>query len=417
MPATYQKRILSGKTPAGELVSLWVDVRDSKKTAYNLYVNRRCIQTLSGKPAAETRFESLLRDGYQDISFPEKLRDQARYIDEHRGEEFGNTLRFELLAAIERLASEEKGLGAVRLQMRDTLAHTLREVGPIPVNEKEAEDWAALVGRTLQAHYSKAATYAARVSLLLKVLRVAEDYPLVFKRWLPIMPLIRARIQESRKRRSGALEKPISRAPYSVKELEAFFKEMTFKETLLTLVYLQYGFRAKEAERLTERCVRAGKLFLSEVTTKTTTDKTPELFLLTRAALSYCRGALTAIHIAKKIDRQRLRPTAAVLMTLSGHDLLSITHRTGHANLRMLVNHYAKFLPEDYRLGMSFGQYTGCSELRLDGQRVEESAYDQWLLTLALKGAVERGELDFVALVKRIYVPHTQARDELVVNF
>ncbi len=363
---------------------------------------RRPVLSFKKKEAAVARFEQVVRDGYSDLTLPDKLRDHARYIDQHRGEEFGGTLKFELLAAIERLASEDKGLGVVRLQMRDTLCHVLRSVGPVPKKERDAQDWAAEVAGILQPRYTKAATFTARVSLFLKIMKVIEDYPLAFKGYLTVLPIITSRVKESRKRRQGTMEKPKSRSPYSITELRDTLNLMDFAEVLLTLVYLQYGFRAKEAERLTERSIRAGKLLLNSVTSKVVTDKAPDLFLLTQAALSYCGGTFVGISLLDKIERQRLRLTAAVFMTLSGHDLLSITHRTGHANLRMLVNHYAKFLPADYKMGHSFDDYVGLGNLLINGQRVLESSYDQWLLQTALEFAVKSSNQDFVDIVKQL---------------
>lgn len=418
---SYKKRIASWKTSDDKAISLWLEVEKSVKVAYSVYFNYQHLHKFTREePARAKCLEILAADGLPSSATGLPL-DVARDIDKNPVKPLEGDLTIGLLIALEKLGSQEKGIGKVRLGMRDTLARRLAKLGPIPSGDVGAERWASELSALMLSSFKAQATYTARVSLLLKVLDTIDHYPVVFSRWRPAIQTVKARLRTTRSRKKNLLESEANRPPYNKTEiLSLIAKQENFEQVVLLLVYLQYGFRAREAERLSPGSVRGGRIDLSTVVSKTKTDKLPPLLLLTKSALNgvefHQLSPFRSIAL-EGVDRRRLRPTAVVMMTLAQQDALSVIQRTGHANIRMVINHYAKFLPDDFRVGQSFKEYAELSELRLNGTPVNESTYDQWLLFLALKEARARGAGWFIELVKQTHVPKVDSDVRNVVNF
>ena len=74
--------------------------------------------------------------------------------------------------------------------------------------------------------------------------------------------------------------------------------------------------------------------------------------------------------------------------------------RMGHANLSMIVNHYAKMTPEGWG-----PNYFGINNLTVDGITIEANAYDRWLLFLLLREAKRRGILSIKPLLLTHLMP------------
>jgi hypothetical protein len=105
------------------------------------------------------------------------------------------------------------------------------------------------------------------------------------------------------------------------------------------------------------------------------------------------------------------------MLTLCGQDVLSIIQRTGHKDVRMLVSHYAKFMPNDFRIGQSSQEYLDLDRVELGGKLVAESIWDQWLLMQALQASRKFGANWFIDLVKALHAGHELESVKKVVSF
>lgn len=416
---SYKKRIASWKTSDGKAISLWVEVQQSVKTAWSVYFNYRHLFKFSSEaPARAKCLEILANDGHDfrpSSAFPSK----AAFIDQNPSVAMSEELYFGLLVELEMISAREKGLSEIRLGMRRTLAQRLAGLAAIPRGAKAAEGWASELCQLLQEQYKTQATFVGRLSLIFKVLDVISQYPIVFAGWASALAVIKARLKVFRIRKKGGLVKEVNRPPYTLTELCKLLNEQkSFDSALLLLVYLQYGFRAREAERLRPEHGVSGRLDLSSIVTKTKTDKQPPLFLLTKAALRCIElGHVSLDTTPLSVDRKRLRPTAVVMLTLSGQDVLSIIQRTGHKDVRMLVSHYAKFMPSDFKIGQTMPEYLELDLVELGGQPLSECIWDQWLLAQALQAAHQYGADWFIAAAKTLHIGQQAPTGRRVVSF
>lgn len=391
MAKTYLKRIQSTETPQGEPLNVYVSVRDSTPNLYYITHRRRHIFTSQRKEAALTRLAQLQREGVTIDSPPDEVAeaDAQRLETSDRPWE---KLRFHVLVWLAARSLQRKQRSHQHIVDLKVLLNLPNEW--VPSGHDEAVNWIRRILETVTETTTAQSTFRKRLVYLNMALKEISHNPVACKKWLHLpalaAPLIRHQGQEL------AGKAPVQNRPCMTKaEITDCLNQCeSIESAFLVLKYLSLGCRSAKAENLTLANATADwRIDIDTVESKTKVGRRPPCPLALKALLLFCERQPVG-EVPNCVDRDRFRPTTATMLSLAGVPILEISERLGHGTAAMVLNHYATAKPIDMAPGQTLEQYLGIGPLIVGGFRVEENAWDRWVLKTALEQAQRFGVIE-----------------------
>jgi hypothetical protein len=375
MKRSYRKTILSEATPKGRLC-LTVTVENSEVTRAVISCNKFPLQSYHNVKAARAAFKRMVVEGIpeQGVVAADSLAESI-YTKPHTLAEPVSLLT---LAHLDCLLTKSKArshrhaivaLGVCKIVGR----------GQIPLTEKEFVAWLFQCFERIAFRYKTKSNAKQKSHCFVRVLKRACEYPLAFptlsKLVINHLPLMQERCVFV-VAKSNAV---VSRKPYSLSECDKFIEHaLDFKSACLFILSLSLGTRGDDSRKIQPKHIRDGRIHLNEFYSKASSTDLPLAPLVVKTILNL---QLDFTDCEISWEKTRVRPSCAVMLNLAGVPPIEVKARLAHKTISMLVSHYVKHLPEDYRSG----NYFGVAPVTVANHKTSENAWDNWLLFKLLK--------------------------------
>lgn len=412
---SYIKAHGHGETPDKKPAHLYAEHKDGRIVRMWITVARKKVFAVTcagpeSEGAAQERFEALLRGDEVNRQLTEKeiWLEEADIITTSPTRRFHGPLRFGVLAALHYRALEARDRSPIHTAFVFTVARALASLPPVPSEENAFYDWsekacdlAATVRRVQRtAARDTEGTKRAKECRLNAYIACLEEIAKKpsFIAWQKGLGTVLMRAKSKREELVTRGLAGQSHAPFTKGQIDAILKQCdTVNDLILVMAYLALGTRSGDADDAEYHHLRNDQFILDNIISKRKTGKKPVAPLVLKAVLRFKEEQkLRMGSVPEGVDKRRFRPTCAVLLILSGVDVLSASIRAGHSSLRMMEGHYAKTYPEDYRQ-KNAQDYLGIKQVTIDGTTIKDgNAYDLFLLQRLLLHAVRLGVVDDV---------------------
>lgn len=390
MGRTYLKCIRVGQTPQGESLHLYTSVVDSTPVNYYVTHRRKRLFASALKAAAIRKLDHLAIHGVTVEGPPpevaeadaERLEESDRPWDELRL----HVLVWVLMRSLTRTGRSRKHIDNIKVLL--SLPNSV-----IPTGHDAFANWFRGILDELNDTTRSRRSMIRKLVYLNMTMRQLGYHPIACKRWLALQATSVSMI-EHRKRTSADKEPTRNRPPLDLPTIQNWFSACTeVEQSFLILAYLALGSRAGKAERLCLSCFTPDwRVDLERIETKTKTGKRPPAPIALRAIAQFMNDRVFE-GLPSCVDRKRFRPTCATMLCLAQVPTLTISERLGHGSMSMIIHHYARQTPQGMH-GETIEQYLGIGPLIVGGHRVEENAWDRWVLKTALEQAKRFGVID-----------------------
>lgn len=410
---SYLKAHGHGKTPDGKAAHLYAEHKDGRIVRMWITKARKQVFAVTcagpdSEGAAHERFEALLRGDELDRQLTNKeiWLEEADLITASPTRRFQGPLRFGVLAALHYRALEARGRSPIHTAFVFTIARVLATLPPLPSDENAHYEWneqaCDLVATVRRVQKTEArdteGTKRAKTCRLNAYIACLEEIAKkpAFIAWQKGLGTVLMRAKSKREELVTRGLPGQSHAPLTKGQIDVILGQCdTVNDLILVMTYLALGSRSGDADEAQYHHLRNDQFILDNIISKRKTGKKPVAPLVLKSLLRFKEEQkLEMGSVPEWVDKRRFRPTCAVLLILSGVDVLSASIRTGHASLRMMEEHYAKSYPEDYRQ-KNAKDYLGIKEVTIDGVAIaDENAYDLFLLQRLLLNAKTLGVLE-----------------------
>lgn len=385
-PCTYTKQIWADRP---NQIYIYIQKESGEVKGYFVTHQKQHIRTFSSLDAAQTFAKNIPE--FKPKPLPSQFANIAQnFSDSPSSDEVSIYLLLELFLIHSSAKSEDK-IKSIRRVI------SLVPVQIIPHTEVEFGQWLSKALESVGNHRTirtvkSVSGFKRRVEELSKVVRVMKLFPIAFKKWLPRLPTLEARVKLFITTGSKEKSNLESYPPFTLNEIQNLLvKCATFPESACVVLALTSGLRSGEFEKVrAHHIIKNETLDLSRIITKTKAPKNPQASIALRLSAHYSQGEIPAVN------NKRFRPTAAVNLIQSNFPILSISHRLGHVNTGMVIEHYAKQLPADWGAARTSEEYLGIGELKVGDWVCLENAWDKWCLRLLLVEAKRFGVLNEV---------------------